>query len=202
MLMVVISFAFAASLPLCLSASLFLMHLPFISFLFQACINILHMQLTGEEIPSTTTLPEAQQKLTNACALKNILLVIDDCWESEHSSTLVFLDDTTNSKVLISSRVRHVLEGGEIIDVNHPTVEDGVAMLLGAAEVKLAVGETPPAEAEKVVEMCNGLPLAIGIAGRLIRELCDDSNDWDGVVKLLQEEFGAAGHGRLSEIIH
>ena len=160
------------------------------------------MQLTGEEIPSTTSLPEAQQKLTNACALKNILLVIDDCWESEHSSTLVFLDDTTNSKVLISSRVRHVLEGGEIIDVNHPTVEDGVAMLLGAAEVKLAVGEAPPAEAEKVVEMCNGLPLAIGIAGRLIRELCDDSNDWDGVVKLLQEEFGAAGHGRLSEIIH
>ena len=164
-----------------------------------ACINILHMQLTGQEISSSSSMPEAQQKVTNACALKNILLVIDDCWDEGHSSTLVFLDDTTNSKVLISSRVRHVLEAGDIIDINHPTIEDGVAMLLGAAEVKLAAGEAAPTEAEKVVEMCNGLPLAIGIAGRLIRELCDGPDDWDGVVNLLQEEFGAAGHGQSME---
>jgi hypothetical protein len=46
-------------------------------------------------------------------------------------------------------------------------------MLLAAAEVSLAPGELAPTEAAAVVKDCNLLPLAIGIAGRFIREMTD-----------------------------
>ena len=161
--------------------------------------NILHMQLTGIEMQPGLSAAEAQQALTNAFSLKNVLLVVDDCWEAAHAKQLAFLDDATDSKVLISSRVRHVLEGGEIIDIGHPTLEDQIKMLLAAAGVTLKLRETAPVEASKVVRLCNGLPLAIGIAGRLIRDMLDETNDWDGVFKLLQEEFGASDHDKSME---
>ena len=161
--------------------------------------NILHMQLTGLEMQPGLSGAEAQQALTNAFSLKNVLVVVDDCWEAAHAKQLIFLDDTTDSKVLISSRVRHVLEGGEIIDIGHPTLEDQIKMLLAAAGVTLKAREVPPVEASKVVRLCNGLPLAIGIAGRLIMDMLDETNDWDGVFKLLQEEFGASDHGKSME---
>ena len=48
---------------------------------------------------------------------KSMLLVLDDCWEREHANALNFVDEHTTSKVLISSRIRETLEGGDITQI-------------------------------------------------------------------------------------
>ena len=62
-----------------------------------------------------------------------MLLVLDDCWEKQHADRLVFTDDTTGSKVLVSSRVRGALEGGTVLDVGLPSDIDAVKILLNEA---------------------------------------------------------------------
>ena len=42
------------------------------------------------------------------------------------------------------------------------------------------------------------LPLAIGIAGRLVQEMSVEG-DWAGVVAVLREEFGEGSHTRTME---
>ena len=95
---------------------------------------------------------------------KSILLVIDDCWEAKHAAALTFIDETTNSKVLMSSRIRETLEGGNISQIGLPSDAEAVQMLKVAAGMKDTI--EAPAEAIEVVRLCNNLPLALGIAGQ------------------------------------
>ena len=75
------------------------------------------------------------------------------------------IDDTTSSRVLLSSRVRGLLErADDVVDVGLPTEDEAVSMLLSTAGMKL---DTTPPEALAIVKFCNLLPLAIGIAVRL-----------------------------------
>ena len=79
--------------------------------------------------------------------------------------SLDVIDDTTSSRVLLSSRVRGLLErADDIVDVGLPTEDEAVSMLLSTAGMKL---DTTPPEALAIVKFCNLLPLAIGIAVRL-----------------------------------
>ena len=88
---------------------------------------------------SGTTAPQTFSNITESIIQsgKNLLLVLDDLWETEHEKLLNFIDDTTDSKVLVSSRVRGVLEGAEIIDVGLPTEDEAVQMLLSVAGLPL-----------------------------------------------------------------
>ena len=74
-----------------------------------------------------------------------------------------------------------------------PSAIDAVKMLLGAAGLNEDVLKRRT-EVAQVAELCKRLPLTIGVAGKLIRQIANGSDmsaasDWVDVVDLLQEEL-------------
>ena len=114
---------------------------------------------------------------------------------------LDIIDDTTQSKVLISSRVRDLLitTADDVTDVGLPTEAEAVSMLLSTAGV--ANLQAPPVEAFQIVRYCNLLPLAIGIAGRFLAEfgLSGGDSDWAGILTEIQEEFAQSDQTKNME---
>ena len=162
-----------------------------------AAQNLMHLQLTGSEFDVATTAESKKELLKQAMSGKKVLLVLDDLWDARHEKLLNFIDDTTRSKVLVSSRNRSVFaEGAEIVDIGFPTEDEAVKMLLSVAELPLD-GDVPT-EAIEIAKFCKHLPLALGIAGKLVHEL-EVTDDWEGVLDLMREEFKDTGHDRSME---
>ena len=171
------------------------------------CQETLFTQLT--KLPWDNDASDDKKKLLlqNAFTGKKILLVIDDAWEAEHEAMLNFLDSETDSKVLISSRVRAFLAGSEseqkteIVDISLPSKEDAVQMLLSTGGVP--ADRAVPPEAFELVQFCNFLPLAIGISGKLISELeLNESADWGGIVAVMKQEFAEnKSHQTVEEVV-
>ena len=166
-----------------------------------SCISLLYLQLAGSKLADGLSPDQKHEYLTQAFGDKSVLLVLDDCWDADVAAHFKWIDTSTNSKVLISSRVRDALDGGEIIDVTVPSKTDAIKMLLSTAGME-AEGLESRKEVAQVAELCKRLPLTIGIAGKLIRQLAHgthmpDSNDWADVVDLLQAELNDP-HGDLS----
>lgn len=118
--------------------------------------ELVYLQLTDQKFDAETTPTEKHVLLKKAMAGMKLLLVLDDLWEVEHEQQLNFIDDTTESKVLISSRVRGVLQGVEIVDIGLPTEGEAIQMLLSVAGLP---SEASPPEALEVVRFCDCLPL-------------------------------------------
>eukprot|EP01043_Picozoa_sp_COSAG02_P075351 COSAG02_NODE_15501_length_1165_cov_1.338649_1_plen_141_part_10 len=95
--------------------------------------ELVYLELTSSKFEGEPTPAERRVLLKQAMAGKVLLLVLDDLWEIEHEHSLNFIDDTNGSKVLVSSRVRSVLEGTEIVDVVVPMGAEAVQMLLSVA---------------------------------------------------------------------
>ena len=158
-----------------------------------SCIDLLHMQLTGTSLPDGLSADQKNEHLKQAFLGRSVLLVLDDCWDISVAKQFTWIDQKTNSKVLISSRVRDVLDGGEIIDVTVPSKSDAARMLLSTAgmDVDALQGRD---EVAQVVELCKRLPLTIGVAGKLIRQLADGSSmsepsEWADILALLRDEM-------------
>lgn len=120
--------------------------------------------------------------------------IIIQSWDLEVAKQFAWIDsNATNSKVLISSRIRNVLEGGEIIDVLVPSKSNAVKMLLSTAGMDVGALQDRD-EIGQIVDLCKRLPLTIGVAGKLIRQLMNgatvvDASDWEDVLALLEEEL-------------
>jgi hypothetical protein len=102
--------------------------------------NLCHMQCTGKELSAELSSDEKQEALQQAMVGKRVLLCLDDLWEAEHEHELSFVDVSAGSKVLISTRVSALLEGGHQVEVGLPSPFDSSRMLLAAAGVEQ--GET------------------------------------------------------------
>ena len=158
-----------------------------------ACTELLHQQLTGTALPHGVTSDQKDEILKQAFLNQSVLLILDDCWDADLVKHFNWIDQSTNSKILISSRIRDVLEGGHIIDVTVPSSSDAVKMLLSTAGMDVdALKERK--EVAHIAELCKRLPLTIGVAGKLIRQLghgssMSEASDWTDVVALLEEEL-------------
>jgi hypothetical protein len=160
----------------------------------EACFKLLYLQLKGTELADGLSPDQKHEHLKQAFLHRSVLLVLDDCWDAGIAKHFKWIDQTnTDSKILISSRVRNALEGGEIIDVTMPSTNTAVKMLLSTAGMVVDAFQSRE-EVAQIAELCNRLPLTIGIAGKLIKEVTHGSSmtdgcDWADVVELLQAEL-------------
>ena len=160
--------------------------------------NLCHMQCTGKELSSELSSDENQEALQQAMKGKRVLLCLDDLWEEEHELELNFVDASTGSKVLISTRMKALLDGGHQVEVGLPSPSDSARMLLSAADAD--VSDRQPSGVSEIVDLCGRLPLALGIAGRLAASLgLVGTADWSGMIGVLKEELRESHSGGAEE---
>jgi hypothetical protein len=151
--------------------------------------QLIHLQATGLEIGSNCTPEQAREIITVALRGRCVLLIIDDVWEPSHEAALNFIDTETRSKTLVTTRIRGLGGGIEVV-LGVPSAAEAVKMLLSSAGLG-QLNPIPP-EAQEVVKICGSLPLALDLSGKLLRDLGvsgSETDDWTGIPKLLQEEM-------------
>jgi hypothetical protein len=132
--------------------------------------------------------------------------------ETSHEQLLNFVDPQTASKVLISSRVRATLAGATtsaddttgdgtiIVQIELPDEKQAVNMLLTTAGMK--ADQSAPKEALEIAKFCKMLPLAISIAGQLVKDLAlDATEDWDGILTVLKDEFADGSQRSVEDTV-
>jgi hypothetical protein len=161
--------------------------------------QLLYAQLTSSRSLATDlSAGEKLQAIRMAFAGRTCLLVLDDVWESGHIAFFDEVDVATQSKVLLSSRVRGILSGCDIVDMGLPSEADAVQIVMSAAGVSVDAHTPAPAEAREVVALCKRLPLTLGMAGRMARDL-GLQHDWSEVAVMMREELSAHGEARTVE---
>ena len=143
-------------------------------------------QLCGKQMEPNLSEDERHDALREAFKGKRVLLALDDLWEEAHAPQLNFVDASCGSRVLISTRIRHLLSDAFSVEIGKPSVDDSISILMAAAEL----GDTgdAPAEAAEIVELCGRLPLALVMTGKLVLDL-DVGSKWDGVTSILRDEL-------------
>ena len=147
--------------------------------------RLIYLQATGKELKADVTPEQAKEIILRSLRGRTVLLILDDCWEEAHQQELNLVDTSTSSKTLITTRIRS-LGGASHVELGLPSEEQAIKLLLASAELSTS---TPPAEAVEVVAICGRLPLAIDVAGKLLRDLCVNEGDWAGVPPLLKQEL-------------
>ena len=109
---------------------------------------------------------DGQQRLARALADKRVLLVLDDVWEVARAEALDMVDEC--GRVLITTRNLDVLTYLEAWPYALEAMSSEQAHALLADWSGLAVAALPP-EASELVETCGRLPLALAIAGAMVR---------------------------------
>ena len=163
--------------------------------------SVMFQQLTGSPMRNDLTQDEKREAIKQAMVGKDILLVLDDVWDDAHPAWFIFLDESTKSRVLMSSRVRGVLDTAEtdIVNIGLPSEADSCSILMGSAGLD-PNSTTPPTGATQIIAMCKRLPLTLGIAGRLIRDLSLEDNNWSDAVDLMRSElYGDGSAARSAE---
>ena len=94
--------------------------------------SLIHLQVTGDELSTDSSPEQAKEIITVAMRGRRILLVLDDVWEETHEAELNFIDTSTASKSLITTRIRG-LGGGAQVQLGVPSEEESVKMLLSSA---------------------------------------------------------------------
>ena len=99
-------------------------------------------------------------------------------------------------------------EGTYVINVGVPSKEDAVEMLLSIAGIENGdVLQQRHKEIGQIADICNRLPLTIGVAGKLIRQVARGqgsniaANDWADVRSMLKEELDGADGASIEESV-
>ena len=156
--------------------------------------NLCHMQCTGKELSAELSSDEKKEALQQAMSGKRVLLCLDDLWEEHHELDLNFADVSAGSKVLISTRMKALLDGGHQVEVGLPSPSDSARMLLAAAGADDSGRHS--SGVSEIVDLCGRLPLALGIAGRLAASLgLVGTADWSDMIGVLKEELRESHSG-------
>jgi hypothetical protein len=111
--------------------------------------------------------------------------------------------------------VRGALVNCTIIDIGKPSLDDAIQIMTSAAG--MGNDQPVPVGAVQIANLCKLLPLTLGIAGRLIRDLglvsrvdkltsrrgthSAKPDDWTGAVSLLEQELDDHTHSAEDNII-
>ena len=100
---------------------------------------------------------------------------------------LNFLDETTPSRLLISTRINQLISGATEIQLALLSAKESVEMLIHMSGIP---ADAVSAELVKISDLCGNLPLTIGIAAGMLKSF---GSDWQGnVLEMLQEDASAS----------
>ncbi|GBG76711.1 hypothetical protein CBR_g22931 [Chara braunii] len=124
---------------------------------------------------------------------KRVLLVLDDVWTYKQLELLSVVDMAAGSRILLTTRNEEVLfkKCGESLLIVHrlQLLHDDVGMQLFCWEAfgkeGAPMGDRRAKLAMSVCRMCGGLPLALKMAGRSLRNA--DLDKWEWTSRLLRE---------------
>lgn len=141
--------------------------------------------LGTDEILRAPTQKEATAQLAALLRRRRMLLIVDDVWETEHAAP--FLEVVgENCALLITTRMTQVAEdltAGESEIYNLPVLTEESSLKLLAILVPLIVEQNQD-ECRELVRDLECLPLALHVAGRLLRS--EAKLGW-GVTDLIRE---------------
>ena len=100
----------------------------------------------------------------------SVLLVLDDVWVAAHATPLNFIHGSAlRSAVVITTRVRSLLDGAVEVQCGVLDKEASLELLLRAGGCEQMLDDPPPAAFE-AVELCGRLPLTLAIAGGMVAD--------------------------------
>ena len=131
-----------------------------------------YSQLTGRSLGQSNDIAfdELLSVLADAAFGVDVLLVMDDVWEPAHAEALNFVDRGTDSRVLVTTRLKGVFPGAREFELGVLSLEDGAALLLECAG-EARPGPPPlPKLLSDAVDLCGRLPLLLSIAGSMLEQ--------------------------------
>eukprot|EP00947_MAST-08B_sp_MAST-8B-sp1_P001950 g1950.t1 len=154
--------------------------------------RLCYTQLTGMNLPSELDTHDAVfSALCTASKGKKVLVIIDDAWDKNQVAALSIADPNTQSRILVTSRVKGMLGADSTeFELGLLTQDDAVALLLEVGEAELADNKRrkPPwSKLEyQAAELCGNLPLLLSIAGGMLEQHGGTVDE--GFISLLSED--------------
>ena len=105
--------------------------------------QLLYLQATGKEVPDGKSTDEVDQMLSTALQGKRALLILDDCWESEHELALNHVDACAHSRTLVTTRIRGLLKEAGQVELGLPSDTDAIQILLASADLGQGMHKFP-----------------------------------------------------------
>jgi tetratricopeptide (TPR) repeat protein len=162
----------------------------------------LYQQLAGKmmAVKAGATAEAQLKELQAACVGKRFFIVIDDAWDKTHERQLNCIDPVSTSKVLVTTRIRGLVQGCDLLALGLLEPDGAAELLLRTGGVETTAAST--AAAEKVVALCGYLPLYIGICGGIIHEYEGDAV-WQAelVLMLKDDRLGVMEDGGADDCI-
>ena len=133
--------------------------------------------ITRERVPLESE-RQGRERLREALEGRSTLLVLDDLWQAEHARAFDVLGE--RSRLLITTRDASLLTA---LDASRIALEP-LSSAQSLALLREWTGETSlPPEAASVARLCGHVPLALSVAGALIR----DGSPWQDVASALED---------------
>jgi NB-ARC domain len=142
----------------------------------------------------------------SALARKKYLIVLDDIWTSnlwDQLKVAIFPDENNGSRVLMTTRIWEVAgrEAIEIYNLGAMSEETSLELLLKYAfdgrDEKHYTQEILEL-AKKIVQKCQGLPLAIRVVGGLLKQTPYSYHQWSMVIERLENPID---HGHVLSVL-
>jgi hypothetical protein len=105
--------------------------------------------------------------------IHNQALTFTDMWDSQHLKSFECIDLKTSSKLLVTTRIKGVMEKAAEVELELLGLQEAVEML--AAVAQLDAADVSPVCLE-IAQLCGRLPLCVNIVGNLIRTF---GNGWE-----------------------
>jgi hypothetical protein len=118
----------------------------------------------------------------------SVNIIASQVWDAAIERQLNFLDESSNSRLLISTRISGLIQGATEVQLSLLSPQESVEMLMHMSEVSTELDAS--SELVQISSLCGRLPLIIGIAAGMIKSL---GSNWRGnVLGMLQEDISAA----------
>ncbi|HEV7904642.1 MAG TPA: NB-ARC domain-containing protein [Pyrinomonadaceae bacterium] len=127
--------------------------------------------LGTDDLLKAPTLQEATDRLAALLRHKRMLLIVDDVWDTAHAWPFLQVSSDTNCALLITTRLTSVaeaLQAGEDRTYLLPVLTEENALIL-LHNLAPAIVKEHPDECLELVRDLECLPLALHVAGRLLK---------------------------------